>query len=197
MARQIKLADLHPTQMTLGLREVARRQKQIEALGAKEKRDYVDQRVVPCALGPGRVLYLVDRHHMCRALLGASIDAVQCEVIGDVSRLDANEFWRFMDLRGWLHPFDAEGRRCPVTAVPRRIEALRDDPYRSLAGDLRRAEGYDKADTPFEEFIWADFLRYRVEPALVATDFDKARAEALRHARSDAARHLPGWKGKG
>src|SRR5436305_4773273 len=30
-----------------------------------------------------------------------------------------------------------------------------DDPYRSLAGEVRRAGGYAKEATPFSEFLWA------------------------------------------
>ena len=195
MARQTHIKILRPTQMTLGMREVTRRRDQIKQLSSKELEAYLADRVVPCVIGPGKSLYLIDRHHMCRALLDANLDTVMCEVVSDVTGLGEEEFWRFMDLRGWVHPFDRDGKRCAVEAVPGRVADLVDDPYRALAGFLRRDSGFKKADTPFEEFIWADYLRHRVAVDLVQSDFEKAGTQALKLARSRAARHLPGWHG--
>ena len=195
MADYIKLRQLHPTQITLGMREVIRRQGRFVTLDAKARKAYVDERVVPCVIGPKEISYLIDRHHMCRALLGAGVAEVRCDLVSDVSNLGEEEFWRFMDLRGWMHPFDATGRRCAVTAIPRSIEALVDDPYRALAGFVRRDNGFTKAATPFEEFIWADFLRHRIPAASIEKDFDGVCHKALELARSPAARHLPGWNG--
>ena len=48
--------------------------------------------------------------------------------------------------------------------IPKSIEDMADDPFRSLAGALRRKGGYAKDTTPFSEFLWADFLRRRIEP---------------------------------
>lgn len=193
MVCQAVLTTLHPTQMTLGLREVARRRAIYAVLGARTRQDYIDQRVVPCVRGPGRVLYLIDRHHMCRALLEEGVAAIRCKVICDVAALGVPEFWRFMDLRGWVHPFDREGQRCNVLAVPATLSALQDDPYRTLASFVRRASGIAKAETPFEEFVWADFLRHRIALHLVLTDFNEANAQAVVLTRSNEARHLPGW----
>jgi hypothetical protein len=82
-----------------------------------------------------------------------------------------------------------------MDAIPKTIASLSDDPYRSLAGELRRLGGYAKDTTPFSEFIWADFLRRRIKPSAVAKDFEKAMAKALVLAKSLAAGHLPGWCG--
>jgi hypothetical protein len=70
-----------------------------------------------------------------------------------------------------------------------------DDPYRSLAGELRRAGGFAKDSTPFSEFIWADFLRSRVKIKRVREDFDGALAQALKLSKTKAADYLPGWCG--
>jgi hypothetical protein len=195
MPKPILVAALRPTQMTLGLKEVRRRGARIMELDAGARHTYIQEREVPCVIGPGKALFLIDRHHMCRALLEAGHDTVLCDIVSDVSALDEDEFWRFLDLRGWVHPFDRNGKRCPVSALPHKISELVDDPYRALAGDLRRGSGFDKADTPYEEFIWADFLRFRIPLEAVRADFDKASREALKLARSQAANHLPGWKG--
>ena len=56
-------------------------------------------------------------------------------------------FWFVMDNRDWTHPFDADGRRRSYDDLPKSVDKLVDDPFRSLAGELRRAgglrQGYD------------------------------------------------------
>jgi hypothetical protein len=44
----------------------------------------------------------------------------------------------------------------------RSVADLMYDPYRSLAGALRRTGGFAKDTTPYSEFLWADFLRRRI-----------------------------------
>ena len=57
------------------------------------------------------------------------------------------------------------------------------------------AGGFAKDTTPFSEFLWADFLRRRIKPRLLETDFDAALEKALKIARSKDAAFLPGWCG--
>ena len=70
-----------------------------------------------------------------------------------------------------------------------------DDPFRSLAGELRHMGGYAKETTPFSEFLWADFLRRKLTRKEVDADFDGALEKALKFAKSDKADYLPGWCG--
>ena len=70
-----------------------------------------------------------------------------------------------------------------------------DDPYRSLAGELRNIGGFAKDSTPFSEFLWADFLRPRIKAKAIKADFDAALREALTLSKSGAADYLPGWRG--
>jgi hypothetical protein len=98
-----------------------------------------------------------------------------------------------MDNRDWTHPFDADGRRRPYSDMPKSVDKLIDDPYRSLAGELRRAGGFAKDTTPFSEFLWADFLRRRMKRKAVKTD--GALEKALQLAKSVDANYLPGWCG--
>ena len=89
----------------------------------------------------------------------------------------------------------ADGVRRGMDAIPKDIASLTDDPYRSLAGELRREGGYSKETTPFSEFIWADFLRRRIKPSAVEKDFKRAMTRALVLAKRPEAAHLPGWCG--
>ena len=72
---------------------------------------------------------------------------------------------------------------------------LKDDPFRSLAGEIRRAGGFAKDTTPFSEFLWADFFRRRMKRKRVENDFGSAMTEALELARSAEEHYLPGWCG--
>jgi len=72
---------------------------------------------------------------------------------------------------------------------------LKDDPFRSLAGELRRAGGFAKDTTPFSEFLWADFLRRHLERRRVKQDFSAAVRQAMKLAKSQDAHYLPGWCG--
>ncbi|MFT3791904.1 MAG: ParB-like protein [Rudaea sp.] len=94
-----------------------------------------------------------------------------------------------------MHPFDAKGRHCDYSAIPKKITGLVDDPFRSLAGELRRVGGFAKDTTPFSEFLWADFLRHRIKPKLVDAGFDTALEKAMKLAKSEDADYLPGWCG--
>jgi hypothetical protein len=79
--------------------------------------------------------------------------------------------------------------------LPKSVDKLIDDPYRSLAGELRRAGGFAKDTTPFSEFIWADFLRRRIKRKIAETDFERALEKALQLSKSVDANYLPGWCG--
>ena len=113
----------------------------------------------------------------------------------DLSALDRDMFWTVMDNRNWMHPYDAEGRRRHYRDIPKKLSDLIDDPFRSLAGELRRAGGFAKDTTPYSEFLWADFLRRRVKRQTVERNFDRAIEQALQLAKSSAASYLPGWCG--
>ncbi len=113
-----------------------------------------------------------------------------------MSRVNKDAFWVVLDTRGLMHPFDDQGQRRPYEDIPKSVTGLIDDPYRSLAGALRRQRGFAKDTTPFNEFLWADFLRRRIKRKLVENDFESAWKEAMKLARTDDADYLPGWSGR-
>jgi hypothetical protein len=100
-----------------------------------------------------------------------------------------------MDHHQWVHPYDAKGRRRPVADLPKALGELADDPYRSLAGEVRHAGGFPKDATPFAEFLWADFFRRRIKIAQLRRDPDAALQTAITLCHSAEAAHLPGWSG--
>jgi hypothetical protein len=195
MLSPVAIEELRPTQITVGLREVESRRQRWRENANLNKADFFAKHMIPVILGPKKRHYVLDHHHLCRALHEEGVKEVLVTVGADLSQLDKEAFWVFLDNRGWMHPFDDKGRRRPYTEIPTSIDAMADDPFRSLAGELRRMGGYAKDTTPFSEFLWADFLRRRMKRKTVETEFDKALETALSLAKSEAADYLPGWCG--
>jgi hypothetical protein len=116
-------------------------------------------------------------------------------IVADMSAFDFGGFWATLESRSWTHPFDERGERRAYDDIPLSVIDLVDDPFRSLAGAVKRAGGYVKDKTPFSEFRWADFLRRRIARETVERDFEHALAFAANLARSPEAAALPGWQG--
>ncbi len=195
LIRPVAIAELRPTQMTVGFREVAEKRRRWKARSTRAGAEFLGRHMIPVVKGPRGRSYVIDHHHLVLALLHEGVEDILTSTIADLSMLDAREFWVFADHRGWCHPYDAQGVRRKFDAIPRRVAHLQDDPYRSLAGEVRQAGGYAKDTLPFSEFLWADFLRGRIKRPLVDSDFAAALAKALKLARSPKARYLPGWCG--
>jgi hypothetical protein len=191
----VELAELRPTQMTVGLREVARKRAQWRKRAERDGPDFLGRHMIPAVIGPKHDPYVIDHHHLVRALHDEGVGHVLVSIIADLSGLKKSVFWTFMDNRNWLHPFDAKGRRRSHGRLPKRIGDMEDDPYRSLAGEVRRAGGYAKDSTPYSEFLWADFLRRRIDTEAIATDFEQAVTQSLDLVHHHDASYLPGWCG--
>jgi hypothetical protein len=195
LIRAAAITDLRPTQITVGMREVLSKRKRWRDVGAKKDEKFLGKHIIPVVLGPKQRPYVVDHHHLARALHDEGVKEVAIMVSSDLSELDRDAFWTVMDNRNWMHPYDAEGVRRPYRDIPKSVSDLIDDPFRSLAGELRRAGGFAKDTTPFSEFLWADFLRRRLKRKVLDHDFDHAIEMALELAKSQAAGYLPGWCG--
>jgi hypothetical protein len=191
----IRIKDLRPTQMTVGFREVAEKRRQWREQSGDKGAEFLGRHMVPVVLGPKDRRYVIDHHHLCRALYEEGVEEVLVNIVVDLTTLEKTEFWIYLDNRDWCHAYDGEGRRRDFDDIPLSIAKLTDDPYRSLAGELRRTGGFAKDITPFSEFIWADFLRRRIKPKLVEEDFPAALTRALKLAKSETAGYLPGWCG--
>jgi hypothetical protein len=191
----IPIRSLHPTQITVGYREVAEKRREWRERGGAKGAAYLGRHMIPVVRGPGDRAYILDHHHLCRALLEERVKEILVDVVQDLRSLKRREFWTYLDNRAWCHPYDAAGERRSFADIPTVVSDLRDDPYRSLAGELRRAGGFAKEITPFSEFIWADYLRRRINAKLVGEDFPAALTKALKLAKAQAAGYLPGWCG--
>jgi hypothetical protein len=192
---KVAITDLRPTQITVGMREVSVKRKRWRGTGKKKSEEFLGKHLIPVILGPKERNYVIDHHHLALALHDEGLEEVAVTVMSNLSQLDTDAFWTVMDNRSWMHPFDANGVRRPYKDIPKSLADLVDDPFRSLAGELRRAGGFAKDTTPFSEFLWADFLRRRMKRKTIERDFDRAIERAMELAKTKDAQYLPGWCG--
>jgi hypothetical protein len=191
----IPLADLRPTQITVGLREVGEKRRQWRAQADEKGSEFLGRHMIPVVRGPKNRHYIIDHHHLCRALLDEGVKDILVNVVADLRAIKKQSFWVYLDNRGWCHPYGKDGHRADFAEIPTLVSKMADDPYRSLAGELRRAGGFAKDETPFSEFIWADALRQRVKVKLLEEDFAAALTAAMTFAKTKNADYLPGWCG--
>jgi hypothetical protein len=191
----VTIEDLRPTQITVGMREVKAKRKAWRETSDKKGGKFLGKHMIPVILGPKDRHYVIDHHHLARALHEEGVEDLAVTVVANLSKLEIDSFWFVMDNRNWMHPFDDEGRRRGYRDIPKTVTELVDDPFRSLAGELRRMGGFAKDTTPFSEFIWADFLRRRMKRKFIEKDFNSALEQALELAKSLEADYLPGWCG--
>ena len=196
----IPILSLRPTQMTVGMIEVKEKCKRLreywkEHKSNKKQGEFLGRHMIPVVLGPGKLHYVVDHHHLARALHEEDVEDILVTMIADLTMVEKDAFWGVLDNHKWVFPYDAKGERHHFKDIPKTVADLKDDPYRSLAGELRRVGGFAKDTTPFSEFLWADFLRRKMSRKSVEDNFAKAIEKALGLAKSKDAVYLPGWCG--
>jgi hypothetical protein len=191
----VTITSLRPTQITVGMREVKAKRKRWREKGTTKGAEFLGKHMIPVVLGPKERHYIIDHHHLARALHDEGVKDILVAIVANLSKLEPDAFWFVLDSRNWMHPFDDQGRRRDYKEIPKSVSDLIDDPFRSLAGELRRAGGFAKDTTPFSEFLWADFLRRRIKRKSVESNFDQALENALQLAKSKEANFLPGWCG--
>lgn len=191
----VPILSLRPTQMTVGMREVNEKRKRWRAHKSKKRAELLGRHMIPVVVGPDKRNYVIDHHHLARALHEEGEKDVLVSIVADLSMVDKGAFWVVLDNHRWVYPYDARGERRDYGKLPKDVTGLKNDPFRSLAGELRRAGGFAKDTTPFSEFLWADFLRRRMSRRTVENDFAKAIEQALSLGKSKDAIYLPGWCG--
>lgn len=206
-SRDFKLSKVWSAQGAVGFKQVELGQKMIRGLSQHPTKlvDFFVVNPIVVVLGPKRGAedidiekydqYVVDRNHLARALLREGYKTAPMEIEADFRDFTYEAFLEKMYKFGYLHPHDENGRLISLTDTPRRIIDLQDDPYRSLAGFVRRAGGFDKDKTPFAEFQWADYFRATIKRKCVVNDFKKAVKNAIELAQLPEACELPGYKG--
>jgi hypothetical protein len=194
--QEAALRDLHPTQLTVGMIEVQDKRKHLTRMSPADRQEYLKAHPLPAVIGPQGRLYITDHHHLGRAALDAGVSKAFFLVEADLSKCTLDSFWEEMNEKLWVHPLDENGVRHNYSTIPATLGKLVDDMYRSLAGYVRDAGGFDKTPTAFAEFIWADFFRRNIAIETVRSDFQAAVRAGISLARSKWAKSIPGYNRK-
>jgi len=155
---------LRPLQGAVGLGEVADKAKKIRDPQklAKERAD-LEQDPIKVVLGFGGDYYVVEHHHGARAWLEAGYTAGVCKIQDSIGATDPDSFWAQLKARKWVYLKDKDGVVITPDKLPKRLEEMPDDPYRTLAWMVRKRDGFCRSlmtgETAFAEFQWADWMR--------------------------------------
>jgi hypothetical protein len=167
------------------MREVEAKVKKISSLDKDGVKECVDEHPIPTVVGPGDHTYMIDHHHFVAACWQCGVKEVKVQLLATRNDLTHDEFWDFMRSRKWLYLYDqfGGGPHDPKD-LPLDVRGMSDDPYRSLAWELREAGIIAKVQEPFSEFKWAAFLRANLKVDLHAESWKDAvkRACALTQA---------------
>src|ERR1700738_4357583 len=99
----VSIADLRPTQITVGMREVSAKRKHWRETSGKKGGKFLGKHMIPVVLGPKHRNYVFDHHHLARALHDEGVKDIAVTVISNLSALDSDAFWTVMDNRNWMH----------------------------------------------------------------------------------------------
>jgi hypothetical protein len=189
--------ELRPTQFAVGMIGVKDKETELASKSGRKLSAYQQKHPEPVVKGPGGALFIIDHHHLARAMAERGIETTFCRLEADYSALDSNSFWAEMAAQHWVYLYDenGEGPRSP-TDLPRTVADLKDDPYRSLASGVRNSGGFANVSTPFAEFAWAEYFRSsEISKADIQGNFKESVKEASAKATTHDACSLPGYRG--
>jgi hypothetical protein len=89
----VAIADLRPTQITVGMREVEAKRKRWRETGTKKGERFLGKHIIPVILGPKGRHYVIDHHHLALALHQEGVRELAVTVAFDLSSLDRDMFW--------------------------------------------------------------------------------------------------------
>jgi hypothetical protein len=82
--KPVAILDLRPTQITVGMREVKAKRKSWREEGTKKGQDFLGKHLIPVILAPKGRHYVIDHHHLARALHDEGVKDVAVTVISSV-----------------------------------------------------------------------------------------------------------------
>ena len=118
--KPVPILSLRPTQMTVGMREVKEKRKRWrEHKSDKKRAELLGKHMIPVVHGPDERYYVVDHHHLARALHEEGVKDVLVTVIADLTMVEREAFWGVMDNKRWVYPYDAKGERRHFKDLPK------------------------------------------------------------------------------
>lgn len=106
----LDIMSLRPTQMTVGLREVKDKRKRWREVSKRKQALSLGRHMIPVVRGPDKRHYVVDHHHLARALHDEGVKDVFVTIIADLTMVDRDAFWGVLDNHRWVYPYDAKER---------------------------------------------------------------------------------------
>ncbi|WP_434664108.1 ParB-like protein [Aeromonas sp. NJAU223] len=193
---ELSIAQLHPTQGGVGQLQVDATARELADKSPEQLDKLMKKKEIPVVIAPDGGYWLVDRHHLTKALWQQGVKQARVKVIARLK--DKSSFWSQMQNNHWAWLKDEKGQPLTPQQLPEHIGDLPDYPYRTLAGQLQDA-GYfsKKGRVYFVEFAWASWLGQQMDwlPVNDANLADRI-SQAKRLACSSKARELPGYPGK-
>ena len=143
----ISLNNARPSQFTVGQLEVDGKSKKIEEMSSKKRDAYLAKHPARIVVAPGGDIFIVDKHHLAKALLELRYEKMDAIVTENLSQEDETTFEQDMLKNHWTWLEDENGKAMSFSELPRHLDDLKDDPYRSLSWLVRDGNGYTKLDT--------------------------------------------------
>lgn len=198
---QLSVMSLKPTQFAVGFMEVKRKSNSINELSAKDQVSYLKKNPEPIVIGPRGEFYIIDHHHLARALYDSNVKDTFGIVLENWNNTNEEKFWEHMKAKNWVYLVDETGTKRTVQDLKniKSVKDLRDDPYRSLAGQTRCkteskcVEGqWLKQAVPFIEFLWAEHFRNTPSVSSALKTYGQSNFDKVTQAASEEVRRLRG-----
>jgi hypothetical protein len=131
---------LHPTQMAVGMIQVAAKVEQLKKKKKKGKlSSYLKEHPEPVTIGPQGVLFITDHHHLAVALLNMGIDETYCQAAVRIVLQLANRGENLGGIMLILSGFDTQ-MLARIDAAAQRLGISRTAWLHLAAGDLLEAD---------------------------------------------------------
>ena len=193
------LATLHPLQGGIGMAQVDFNINEISKHPGKEREKLLAD-PIKVVKGPDGGLYITDHHHGALAWLRFQTAHRQetnsiCQVAPLPEAASMDQFARTLQTLQLVRLFDANGQKIQFQALPKTLLAMKDDPYRTIAGETRRQGAWCRypGAVEFAEFQWADYLRPRLQVTPKNVTKPKLIEQAAQLSRDPAAHCVPGY----
>ena len=134
------LTKLRPLQGAVGMKQVIYMENRI-ADDPKHGRRKLEEDPIKVVAGVGGQLFIIDHHHAAEAWLGAKTEwgaNALCKIVNSEKGLPAefkteDEFWTALKAARLVRLKNESRVDVGASQLPKTLEAMADDPYRSLA----------------------------------------------------------------
>ena len=100
----VPILSLRPTEMTVGMREVKEKRKRWrEHKSDKKRAELLGQHMIPVVFGPDERYYVVDHHHLARALHDEGVKDV-LRLRAQAQGLPGEDAWVLQQVLQQAHP---------------------------------------------------------------------------------------------